>query len=199
MARPLGTYMARSPARSTCRCATSTRPDGIVELEVDAISGMLPGPLTRTTVTEVFEQLQPAEPEETPPAFQIEAETGKIWQEGCGDKVEGSGGPRAAAYLDLAEYEEEHPTWEAANATGSRRGAVARTAAPRPGAAARGRACAHRALHARRGADLHASPSPSTPTPRRPEATVEPTLVPTPTPGPPTPTPRRPPRLPSRG
>ena len=53
----------------------------------------------------------------------IEAATGKIWQPGCGDPVEsaapgaspGQGAPEEKVFLDLANYEGSHPTWEEAN------------------------------------------------------------------------------------
>ena len=168
-------------------------PDGIVEVEVDAISGMLPGPLTRSTVTETFASSnQPDEEDTIHQRLQIEAETGKIWQEGCGDKVEGAGAARGRVYLVLTDYEEEHPTWEEANRDWldrwrGREGQLRRAPAP---PLEFGLAPLERCTP---GEVPTSSPSPSpsptieaTPTP---EATIEPTPSPTPTPDPGSPTP----------
>ena len=50
------------------------------------MSGLLPGEFTETTVTElVRSDRQPSQQDTTHRELAIEAETGKIWQEGCGD------------------------------------------------------------------------------------------------------------------
>jgi membrane peptidoglycan carboxypeptidase len=89
------------------------RPDGIVEREVDAISGMLPGPLTDQTVNEIFAESNVPNDEDTVhQRMRLEAETGKIWQEGCGDPNSTNQG---RIYIDLAGWESHHETWEQAN------------------------------------------------------------------------------------
>jgi membrane peptidoglycan carboxypeptidase len=98
-------------------------PGGIVERQVDAISGMLPGEFTEHTVSEIFaESNQPTEQDTIHRSLRIEAETDKIWQEGCGDfETEPSSGssgtpqPRETVFLDLSDYEDSHPTWLHAN------------------------------------------------------------------------------------
>ncbi len=47
-------YMAEVTAHNALPVRDFQRPSGIVEVEVDAMSGMLPGPETLTTVTEIF-------------------------------------------------------------------------------------------------------------------------------------------------
>jgi membrane peptidoglycan carboxypeptidase len=166
------------------------RPDGIVDLEVDEISGMLPGPDTQRTVSEIFmSSNQPAQPDTIHQRLVIEEETGKVWQEGCGDKA---GGPNSNGriYLVLDGYEADHPSWQSANEAWlatwrGRETRLGRSPAPpllAPFAPAE---------ECTPGAVPTSTPSPSpTPLPTAtPEATPEPTLLPTPTPGPGTPGP----------
>ena len=122
-------YMAEVAALNELPVHDFTRPDGISEVTIDAISGMLPGEHTVTTVTELTRSdRQPTQPDTTHRELRIEAETGKIWQEGCGDfePAQPSAIPDPSAepvppealeevYLDLAGWEEARPTWEAAN------------------------------------------------------------------------------------
>ncbi|HET6381394.1 MAG TPA: transglycosylase domain-containing protein [candidate division Zixibacteria bacterium] len=105
------------------------RPEGIVELQVDAISGLLPGENTAQTVTEVFAASNvPTQRDTVHRRLRIEAETGRIWQEGCGDfETEAPSGepdpsaepgepvPAERVYIDLSSWEDHHPTWDAAN------------------------------------------------------------------------------------
>ena len=107
------------------------RPPGIVEAKVDAVSGMLPGPFTTKTITEVFAAGHvPTQADTLHRQLSIEAVTGKIWQPGCGDPLLATPAPGATpqpgatpglpaidqrVYLDLAGYEAAHPTWETAN------------------------------------------------------------------------------------
>jgi len=121
-------YMAEVAALNELPVHDFARPDGIVELTVDSISGMLPGEFG-TPFTEIFRaDRQPTEQDTLHRELRIEEVTGKIWQEGCGDfaTVEPSGSPDPSAepsppeaeervYLDLAGWEEERPTWDEAN------------------------------------------------------------------------------------
>ncbi len=107
------------------------RPAGIVEAKVDAVTGMLPGPFTTKTITEVFAAGHvPAQTDTLHRQLIIEALTGKIWQPGCGDPLLSTPAPGATpqpgstpgppavdqrVYLDLSGYEADHPTWEQAN------------------------------------------------------------------------------------
>ncbi len=122
-------YMAEVTAHNALPIRDFQRPSGIVEVEVDAMSGMLPGPETVNTVTEVFaESNRPGQEDTVHRALRIEAETGKIWQEGCGDPVGAppSGSPDPSAepapqapaedvYLYLADWDNEHPAWDQSN------------------------------------------------------------------------------------
>ena len=122
-------YMAEVAALNELPVHDFERPDGIVEVTVDAISGMLPGEFSDTTVSEVFRaDRQPTEQDTVHRELRIEVVTGKIWQEGCGDFATAapSSAPDPSAepsppeaeekvYLDLAGWEEERPTWEEAN------------------------------------------------------------------------------------
>ena len=79
-------YMAEVAALNQLPVHDFTRPDGLVDVTVDAMSGMLPGEFTQTTVTEVVRaDRQPSETDTTHEELRIEAVTGKVWQEGCGD------------------------------------------------------------------------------------------------------------------
>jgi penicillin-binding protein 1A len=183
-------YMAEVIADADLPVRDFPRPDGIVEVEVDAISGMLPGPLTDRTVSEVFAKSNQPEDEDTiHQRLRIEEETGKIWQEGCGDQA-GSGSAAGRIYLVLGDYEDAYPTWDRADDAWidqwrGRERELRRSPAPPLGVAlAPTDKCTP-------GAVPTSTPSPSpSPTPLpTPEATVEPTPEPTPSHGPPSPSP----------
>ena len=123
-------YMAEVAAHNELPIIDFTRPSGIVDVEVDAISGMLPGEFTETTVTEIFDEAnRPSQQDDVHQELRIEAETGKIWQEGCGDyETAGRSAspapspssdeppePDERVYLVLGDAEADHPTWDAAN------------------------------------------------------------------------------------
>ena len=184
-------YMAEVTAAAELPLRDFPRPDGIVDVEVDAMSGLLPGPLTRSTVTEVFATSnQPQQPDALHERLQIEEESGKIWQEGCGD-VRETGTANGGIYLNLVGWERDHETWERANRRWIDRW--------RGNEASLGRSPAAR-LDARLAPTQRCTPGEfptSTPTPSpsptpspTPEATVAPTIEPTPIPAEtPTPTP----------
>jgi membrane peptidoglycan carboxypeptidase len=113
-------YMAEVAEHNELPIRDFPRPGGIVELEVDRLSGMLPGDETISTMTEVFDEThRPTEQDDVHRSLRIEAETGKIWQEGCGDfETTGDGDdpePRERVYLDLGDHEDHHPSWDQAN------------------------------------------------------------------------------------
>ena len=122
-------YMAEVAALNDLPVHDFARPEGVAEVTVDAISGMLPGEHTETTMAELFRaDRQPTERDTLHRELRIEAETGKIWQSGCGDfaTVAPSGSPDSSdapppreaeehVYLDLAGWEEDRPTWEDVN------------------------------------------------------------------------------------
>ena len=116
-------YMEEVAAHNELPVRDFVRPDGIVELEVDQLSGMRPGEHTVGTITEIFARAhQPEEEDDLHRRLRIEAETGRIWQEGCGDFEAEPGTeddeqpqPAERVYLDLGDYEDHHDTWDAAN------------------------------------------------------------------------------------
>jgi membrane peptidoglycan carboxypeptidase len=105
------------------------RPGGVFDVTVDAMSGLLPGERTLTTVDEIFAANRvPSARDELHRELRIEAATGRVWQEGCGDfrTIEPATPPDAAAptpvpnpdeqvYLDLGDWEADRPTWLEAN------------------------------------------------------------------------------------
>jgi membrane peptidoglycan carboxypeptidase len=122
-------YMAEVAALNELPVHDFVQPDGVTEITIDAMSGLLPGELTQTPVTElVRSDRAPNQQDTTHRELRIEAETGKIWQDGCGDfeTAAPSGSPDPSAeppppqpdedlYLDLSGWEDEHPAWEQAN------------------------------------------------------------------------------------
>jgi membrane peptidoglycan carboxypeptidase len=123
-------YMAEVIANLGIKVRDFPRPSGIVDTQVDVISGMRPGEHTVSTISEVFaENNQPSGEDTLHRELRIEAETGKIWQEGCGDFVTATPSASAEAsaaplppqaaekvFLDLFDLETSHPTWHLANA-----------------------------------------------------------------------------------
>ena len=108
-------YMAEVTAAADLPLRDFPRPDGIVEAQVDAMSGLLPGDLTRTTVTEIFATSnQPQQEDTLHERLRIEEESGKIWQEGCGDQ-RATDTAAGGIFLDLVGWERDHPSWERAN------------------------------------------------------------------------------------
>jgi penicillin-binding protein 1A len=186
-------YMAEVTAAKQLPLRPFPRPADIVSVEVDALTGMLPGEFTTETVTEDFAKAhQPTERDSLHKKLVIEAATGKIWQPGCGDPAPGSPAPGASAapsgekvYLDLVDYEGSHPTWEEANRAWIERylgkeGEVRRSPAPAFDAPlAPVETCTP-------GEIATSTPSPSpTPTPSpTPQPTPTPAVTPSPTPSP---------------
>jgi membrane peptidoglycan carboxypeptidase len=84
------------------------RPDGLVEVEVDAFSGMRPGPGTQKTVKELFidgtqESLRR---DDTHVTVKIDEATKLLWQDGCT-------GPAVERYfLDFSQVESRFPKWQ---------------------------------------------------------------------------------------
>jgi membrane peptidoglycan carboxypeptidase len=95
------------------------RPGGIVEVEVDAWSGLRPGPGTQQTVTELFidgtqEGLRRDDMHST---REIDAATDLLWDEGCA-------GPMQQRYfLDFSNVESRFNRWQRANQNWAERAA----------------------------------------------------------------------------
>ncbi len=187
-------YMAEVTAAADLPLRDFPRPDGIVEAQVDAMSGLLPGSLTRSTVTEIFATSnQPQQQDSLHERLLIEEESGKIWQEGCGDQRE-TDTAAGGIFLDLVGWERDHPSWERANRRWIERwrgneAALGRSPAPRLDA----RLAPTQTCTPGEFPTSTPTPSPSpTPSPT-PEATVAPTIEPTASPSPtPSPTPAGP-------
>jgi membrane peptidoglycan carboxypeptidase len=174
-------YMAEVTAANQLPLRDFPRPADIVEVQVDALTGMLPGEFTTQTVKEVFAAAhQPTQQDTLHRKLVVEAVTGKIWQAGCGDPALAVPDPAATpqpgatpgppvpdekVYLDLVGYEAGHPTWEQANLAWIDR-------------------------YRGKEASLKRSPAPSLDAPLAPTQTCTPGEVPTSTPSPsPSPTP----------
>ncbi|HVM24792.1 MAG TPA: transglycosylase domain-containing protein, partial [Candidatus Limnocylindrales bacterium] len=127
-------YMVEVAERNGLAVHDFQVPEGVTEVTIDAISGLLPGEFTTTTTTELVRtDRQPSQRDTTHREIRIEAETGRIWQDGCGDfetvppeptptpaddEEPGEAPPPEPleeVYLDLAGWEEQRPTWEEAN------------------------------------------------------------------------------------
>ncbi len=86
--------------------ATFRKPPGVVQVAVDAYSGMLPGPFTTRKVNEWFIQDSvPRQVDNTKVGIEVDKATGDLWQDGCtGPKV-------VQGYLNLSNVESEFPGW----------------------------------------------------------------------------------------
>jgi len=82
-------------------------PDGIVLADVDAHSGLLPGPFTQRTIKELFiEGTVPTRQDDLRVALDIDAASGLLWQEGCAGPMVTQG------YLDFSGVEPAFPQWQ---------------------------------------------------------------------------------------
>jgi membrane peptidoglycan carboxypeptidase len=84
----------------------AVRPASLVQVEVDAHSGMLPGPFTNRTVNEWFiADSVPKSADSTRIAVQIDSATGLLWKEGC------TGPAVTKGFLDLSTIPTDLPAW----------------------------------------------------------------------------------------
>ena len=98
------------------------RPDGIAEVEVDAWSGLRPGPGTQSTITELFIDgtQEGLRRDDMHSAREIDGATGLLWDEGCTGPME------QRYFLDFSNVESRFNKWQRANqnwADRARRGA----------------------------------------------------------------------------
>jgi len=85
---------------------TDSQPDGLVVAEVDAFSGLLPGPFTTRTVKELFiDGTVPTRRDDLRVALDIDQATGLLWQDGC------SGPMVTMGFLDFSSVEPAFPEW----------------------------------------------------------------------------------------
>jgi hypothetical protein len=91
---------------------------GIDTAEVDAFTGLLPGPFTKKTVTEYFlPGTVPTQKESLRTAAAIDAASGLLWRDGCeGPKV-------TKGFFNLADVEANFPSWQRADAAWAARAA----------------------------------------------------------------------------
>ena len=86
------------------------KPPGIVDVKIDAHSGMLPGPYTRATLTEHFiKGTEPTEVDNTKVGIAIDKATGLLWADGC------TGPQITRGFLDLSQVEAAYPKWQPFN------------------------------------------------------------------------------------
>ncbi len=86
------------------------KPKTLVTATVDAFTGMLPGPLTTTTVPELFlPGTAPTRSADVVVAVDVDLASGLLWQAGCvGPMV-------TTSFLDFSRAEPAFPTWQAAD------------------------------------------------------------------------------------
>jgi membrane peptidoglycan carboxypeptidase len=83
------------------------QPDGLVKVEVDAFSGLLPGPGTVATVEELFiKDTEPTRKDDLHVSAEIDAATGDLWQDGC------TGPKETRRFLDFSQVEPRFPEWQ---------------------------------------------------------------------------------------
>ena len=83
------------------------QPAGLVTAEVDAFSGLLPGPYTIKTVKELFiEGTVPTRTDDLHVELDIDEATGLLWQDGCTGPMVKKG------FLDFSGVEPRFPAWQ---------------------------------------------------------------------------------------
>ncbi|MFH1475583.1 MAG: transglycosylase domain-containing protein [Chloroflexota bacterium] len=86
--------------------AAFRRPPGLVQVSVDAYSGMRPGPFTTKQVKEWFiEDTVPTQVDNTKVGVEVDSATGDLWQEGC------AGPKEVRGFLSLGAVESEFASW----------------------------------------------------------------------------------------
>jgi membrane peptidoglycan carboxypeptidase len=86
------------------------KPKGLVTATVDAFTGMLPGPATKRTVSEIFmPDTVPTSAADVAVAVDIDQASGLLWQDGCvGPMV-------TSTFIDLSKTEAAFPAWQKSN------------------------------------------------------------------------------------
>ena len=95
------------------------RPDGIVEVKVDAWSGLRPGPGTQSTITELFIDgtQEGLRRDDMHTALEIDSATDLLWDEGCAGPME------QRYFLDFSNVESRFNKWQRANQNWAERAA----------------------------------------------------------------------------
>ena len=107
---PLWSHIMTEVSKGT-GYAKFPRPDGLTRVEVDAFSGLLPGPGTVQTVEEWFIEgsEKSLRKDDMHSPRRIDAATGRLWREGCtGPAVE-------RLFLDFDNVESQFPKWQRFN------------------------------------------------------------------------------------
>jgi penicillin-binding protein 1A len=106
-AAPLWSRIMRDVSRGLPLASfADARPGGVTRVEVDAHSGMLPGPYTSRTVGEWFiSDAVPRQADSTKVGVEIDEATGDLWQEGC------AGPAVTQGFLDFSGVETAFPDW----------------------------------------------------------------------------------------
>src|SRR3954454_8131542 len=90
--------------------ASFQRPKGIVEKQVDAITGMLPGPYTSKRISELFiAGTEPTQSDDFHHPVEIDAASGLLWQDGC------VGPKRVVGAIDYSQIDAGRPNWQKAD------------------------------------------------------------------------------------
>jgi membrane peptidoglycan carboxypeptidase len=86
------------------------KPAGLVTATVDAFTGMLPGPTTTKTITELYlPGTAPTSAGRFTVTRDVDAATGLLWQDGCA-------GPQVTrSYIDYSQAEAAWPAWQSAD------------------------------------------------------------------------------------
>jgi membrane peptidoglycan carboxypeptidase len=114
---PLWSRILTEVSRGT-PIADFKQPKGLVEVSVDAFSGMRPGPFTARTVKELFiEGSAPTQRDDLRRTVDIDSASGLRWQEGC------VGPMKTVGALDFSQVEADHPTWQKYDNSWARRAA----------------------------------------------------------------------------
>lgn len=107
---PLWSHIMTEVSKGT-GYAKFPRPEGLVRVEVDAFSGLLPGPGTVQTVDEWF--IEGSEKnlrkDDMHSARRIDRATGRLWRDGC------TGPAMDRLFLDFDNVESQFPKWQRFN------------------------------------------------------------------------------------
>lgn len=86
------------------------KPAGLVTAQVDAFTGMLPGPTTRKTVTEIYlPGTAPTAAAKVTVTKDIDSATGLLWQDGC------AGPMQTRSFIDFSQVDAAWPVWQKAD------------------------------------------------------------------------------------
>jgi membrane peptidoglycan carboxypeptidase len=86
------------------------RPKGIVDAQIDAITGMKPGPFTSRRISELFiSGTQPTQSDDFHRSVTIDAASGLLWQDGC------VGPMKTVGAIDYSQVEAAWPAWQKAD------------------------------------------------------------------------------------